>query len=351
MAIISPEAAKALALMPVPVTEEDTNPDKAYELQPFKYTKGDDKYTFQAYSINGSKGTVEAIPHAIHCQQVLDEIEDLGHLDKAKAFKKTLAGMALDYCKQVYNDLEAALRVQDTPADQRMAGTAIASFDYFIKTYCFKYGQKQSRYNQLEGIRHLSKPTTNAVSVQQWRCILYNKNKAVTYCKGAGDQREYNDDQMKRHFFNSMPRTWRESFTENGNNDLADCTLDYIVTYMTEAEGRSAAKDAENKAKQQLANNDPSKKRKYDKDRPEGSAPGGRAKRQKNYDARNRNNDKGRCKKCRHTPTISGRIVSLIRRTQTTSSMVTAMVPTTTAITTTATILIRIAKHTTTTSL
>jgi hypothetical protein len=86
------------------------------------------------------------------------------------------------------------------------------------------------------------------VKVQRWLAILNKKNNLIPYLNGNGNW--YDDKEMRRIIFKSMPEKWQEEFTSNGNNDIGTATTAAIVTFMKQQEAKARAKAAAGKAKQ-----------------------------------------------------------------------------------------------------
>ena len=309
MAPLSEDAAQAIALMPVPVLEQEIDTEKAIKMTLIKYSAGAfAKVSYPAYLIDGSQGLKEIIPHAMHCVQVIRQLPNLNHHQKAQAFIRSLYGGALTDANAAYTECDQGLTNADTGAANPI------TFEDFVRCYTYKTGHPLSRYNQLEGIRFLSKPTN--MPVHRWKIVFFSKNQAVPYCRGNQEQ-PLSDDTMRQYFFHSFPKRWRDEFTNNGSNNLATVDLQGIMSFMQQQEAKAQAKAAENHAKQMTENAHKSegrsrKRRTYDSNRPEDSAPGGRNNRFKNQKSRNRiqrsNGDKGkdkssgeeRCRRCAH---------------------------------------------------
>jgi hypothetical protein len=284
MALAAEEAAEAIELMPTGILDHELDPDKVVPMELIKYNAGAlVKINYPGYHIDGAKGTEEVIPRAIHCYQVIERITGLTNEHKVEAFIRSLYGGAL-------TDAEAELarsQLGITNADngvQAGQGQDVCTSGNFIARYCYLAGDEDSRHNQLEGIRYLKKPTS--MPVQRWKTVLYQKNEAVAYLQGNTEQ-PYSEDQMKRYFFDSCPKAWRDEYTSNGANNLNTADITQIVAFMKRQEARSRAKSAANRVKQLTNNKDTGDKRahhmrRYDGDRPDRSAPGGRNNRSRN---------------------------------------------------------------------
>jgi hypothetical protein len=121
-----------------------------------------------------------------------------------------------------------------------------------------------------------------------------------------GNGNPHDDNEMKWVFFRSMPETWKDAFTNDGNNDISSSSIDALNTFMKQQEARARAKAAANKAKQLID-------RKRDRDDDSESSgnssnwknPKKHRRKKKGYgqDAEGKSNGKdanGRCHKCRH---------------------------------------------------
>jgi hypothetical protein len=170
-------------------------------------------------------------------------------LEKALAFKKSCAGLALTNANAALQSKRTGL--MNTDNNNADATQPRATFWDLVVDYCQRYGHTEDTYNQRKGILHLQKPLQ--VKVQRWATILKEKNNLVNYLVGSGTP--YTGEEMNRIFFESMPLKWQESFTSNGNNDISPFSYATILTFMKQQEATSKAKIAANKAEQLASSN------------------------------------------------------------------------------------------------
>ena len=174
----------------------------------------------------------EVLPHAIQMEASINEWEQVGEVEKALAFKKSTAGNALKNANQALTAIRPALA--NTDNNNGLAAER-ATFHDFVVAYCHLVGHSEDRYNQREGLKHLTKPIS--IAVQQWLNLLNEKNDMMPYLLGTGDK--HNDEEMKRIFFKSMPNKWQDEFTSNGNNDISTATVATILKFMKQQEATS----------------------------------------------------------------------------------------------------------------
>jgi len=244
MAPITEEAVKALELMPVGLLESEIDSDKAPKLESIKYTTLTlRKLSYLGYYINGMGDLEEVVPHAIQLEAAINEWTNIGHVEKAMAFKKSLAGTALATANSALQSLRTRMENQDANRNDEPRAT----FHDFIVAYCQETGHTEDRHNQREGIRYMKK-TNPEISVHQWWAVLARKNDLIPYLQGQGNT--HDDNEMKWVFFKSMPESWKDAFNSDGNNDISASTIKSIKTFMKQQEAKSRAKMASNKARQ-----------------------------------------------------------------------------------------------------
>jgi hypothetical protein len=81
------------------------------------------KYSYLGYIISGNLGMQQAIPHARHCEQVINEIPGLSHVTKATGLKASLFGTALPYVKTAFELAPPALENTDNNVQGRPASS------------------------------------------------------------------------------------------------------------------------------------------------------------------------------------------------------------------------------------
>ena len=304
MAPLSEEAIKALELMPVGLLPTEIGGDEVH-LETIKYTTASlRKLGYPGYYISGNGGVEEAIPHAMHTEAVINELDSISNVERAMAFKKSCAGTALKYA----NVALRSCRVGMSNTDQNNADPTAErkTFHDFVVEYCLCYGHTEDRYNQQQGIQFLRKPVD--VKVQRWVTVLKDKNDCLPYLQGTGEV--YNDDEMRRIFFKSMPMKWQDEFTSNGNNDISTATFEVLFNFMKQQEASAKTKSAVNRAKQATEKSG-AKRKPGDSDSGNGSHNHARSKKkQRQNDKRNKfssNNrekadskDDGQCTRCVH---------------------------------------------------
>ena len=301
----SPEAAKAIALMPVPLMNVDWDEEiEETAMVPIKFTYNNTKYQYLAYYISGKKGSREAIPHAMHCEQLLDEIEGLDNVGKAIGFKAATYGTALKYAKKALQMARTPLSNTDKQvpqvADDQGPKHRYGNFHDFMVYYCSLYGHNQDRRYQRDGIKYLRKP--RACSVAKWHLIIQDKNEAIPYCKGNGNQ--YTDEEMVPILFGTFPIKWQNDYSESPSNDLSTATMDSIIEYMTNKEANSISRDAAALAQKLLTSKNTRKRTHNDKDgddADQGSSHNTKDTRHRRPQADDKDtNNNGRCRTCRH---------------------------------------------------
>lgn len=93
MAPIAEEAIKAPELMPVGLMDSEIDSDKAPKLESIKCaTNSLRELSHLGYCINGMGDLEEVVPHAIQMEMSINEWASVSHVEKAVAFKKSLAG-------------------------------------------------------------------------------------------------------------------------------------------------------------------------------------------------------------------------------------------------------------------
>ena len=96
---LSEEAVTALELMPVGILDHERNEgdEDTPKLETIKYTTNTlRKLSYASSYCAGHGGLEEAVPHAITTEKAIMELVAINNVERAMAFKKSLAGPALD---------------------------------------------------------------------------------------------------------------------------------------------------------------------------------------------------------------------------------------------------------------
>jgi hypothetical protein len=163
MSPLTEEAVKALELMPVGLAdyEKDDAVADPRNIESIKYTTNSlRKLSYAGYYTSGNGGIEEAIPHAIFIEQTVNELDGLGHLEKALAFKKSCAGFALTNANESLTTHRQGL--VNTDNNEQNPAAPRSTFHDFVVTYCHRYGHTEDSYNQRKGIMHLQKPLNHS---------------------------------------------------------------------------------------------------------------------------------------------------------------------------------------------
>jgi len=142
------------------------------------------------------------------------------------------------------------------------------------------------------------------IKVQRWESILNEKNEIIPYLQGTGDK--HDDDEKRRMFFKSMPSSWQNAFTSNGNNDISTASHSSIVKFMKQQEAIAKTKAAVNRAKQ--VDKTDSQKRKSEDKNHDKSGMSKKKRRQMEKEkhrvnrekSSNKGGNEGKCARCRH---------------------------------------------------
>jgi hypothetical protein len=303
----SEEAAAKLALMPINLFDWETDDNKidlAPKNEAIKYTTEEDdrKVSYSSYYISGIGGLPEIVTHAMFTEQSIDELQTLSHLQKALAFKKSLAGKALANAGLALAETREGLINEDNNALAAEGNPIRYTFHDFIINYCHQEGHSEDRYNQLEGLKHLRKPRD--ISVHRWDDIIKTKYKVIFYLQGQQDQ-VLTDSALKRVFFDSCPKKWKTSFEDQPNTNVDASTMDEIIRHMNKQEAKARAKAACSQAAQatnKKRNRPDSPERKSNKGY---KKPGGwnnnKKKKPNNKPSNNETKlEEGQCGRCRH---------------------------------------------------
>ena len=303
---ISPEAAKALEMMPIKPRRQDWDPDaeeeevKSIEFQYGRNSK--DKIHYFTSIFSGKGGLSEAVPHARNTQLSLEQAcigKQVPVADRIKGFMAALNAQALKHAIATLTEVHQEFEEHDI------------TLDVFIHQYVRRFGSDRDKEHQLFALDNTKKP--KLCKVAQWRDIYYELNEYVEYCSGPGEKLK--DHNYISKYFNSFPQSWQQAYLENNTHNIADATIDSITTYMKSREANAVRKEAENKIKQASngsghgngnGNGDKKRKRSFDKNRNERDAPGGRANRaksakrvdKKQWQSRQKERGKGMCYSC-----------------------------------------------------
>jgi len=107
-------------------------------------------------------------------------------------------------------------------------------------------------------------------------------------------------NEMKWIFFKSMPETWKDAFTSDGNNDISASTIESTKTFMKQQKAKPQAKMAGNKAKQSTdRKRDQSKERDNNKSKPLWKNSKKRKPNEENSSSSD-HNQTGKCRRCEH---------------------------------------------------
>eukprot|EP00543_Licmophora_paradoxa_P007499 CAMPEP_0202452314 /NCGR_PEP_ID=MMETSP1360-20130828/10554_1 /ASSEMBLY_ACC=CAM_ASM_000848 /TAXON_ID=515479 /ORGANISM="Licmophora paradoxa, Strain CCMP2313" /LENGTH=242 /DNA_ID=CAMNT_0049071101 /DNA_START=226 /DNA_END=951 /DNA_ORIENTATION=+ len=141
--------------------------------------------------------------------------------------------------------------VWQTIVDERGVGVqhqTEENFDEDIKSFIQEHCPEQCRYQLVQQLRAFKKPRDLPVLDFSYR--LQELNSWVEWM--PGNEEPLNPTQLKQAFYNAMPSTWKERYSDSGTR-LSTESYKNVVHYFRDQEHRANSRQRENEVKQSRA--------------------------------------------------------------------------------------------------